>query len=246
MFDVLKLANITIQENPLPNIIVDTGISSDAIQKAGALINTIMTDGNNSDISDIINYIGLQNVKDKYIVPLGITSEYSNFKVITAKIPLNKSLADISFGGFATNVIIPQSLIYNSILNSTFPLTYLYAEIKKDLHRPSNSSYDISSSLVRIAFFNKTNEIQLPNLTVPINMTFSNITLKSNQQPVCRFYNVSKGLYSTFGLQLVNFTTKNNSVVCSTSHLTDFAIFPENKIITSSKVYLRISKYFKD
>lgn len=240
--DLLMLTNITIKEDPLENLNLDMGISNTSLQKAGKIIDTLLSDNTIDskafqDISDIINYIGLQSVKCKYRQLSMFNTKFTKFNVSAIKTPSSDFVQTTHFTGNSSSIIIPSSAILEYLGNFTTPLVNVFAEIATDIHRPENATYNISSNILRVAILNGTEEIPVKNLSIPITFSFSNIS--TNNNPTCRFFNATKALYSKYGLSLLNYTS--GKVSCTTSHLSDFAIFIEVQISFSEKIYNRTS-----
>ena len=244
--ELLNLDNITIQENPITDLNIDTGITSDIILKAGKIVDVFLSkniaDNQTQDMSDLINYIGLQSIKNEFNATHGITNTFDNFKVIGVRIPYGSSFKGSDLEGSNTSINIPKDSFFNSYLNSSNQISLIYAEIYNDIHRLSNATYNNISEIVRLQIFNGTKELNLTNLSTPITISFNNIVYM--QSIACRFFNTSKNLYSKNGVQLGPYNSTGKQVTCLTSHLSDFAVFTNEPVISQSKFLMRISNFF--
>ena len=88
----------------------------------------------------------------------------------------------------------------------------------------SHIKTDLVSSIISINILSNGTELEISDLTSPIEFEVDISLMNSTMMGLCQFYNTQSSQFSSIGLESIKIS--NTRVKCRTVHLTDFAISP--------------------
>jgi len=228
--------NITVPSSLIDREDTDFGLNKNSLLNIANITSFIhentLTYSNRSsedakNISDIIHTIARAMVKDTLPGEESVNTVTSVFNIQSQKINMNNTQGlskNCPAAGFSVNSAKPISA---PGLNES-EHTLVFGQIKPDLFPTKNAS-SIKTEIIRFSFFNTSGkESEIKELVNPINLTFTNVSMKPNAKPSCSSYDYNTSSYVSRNLSVVklekNLTTNLWNITCSVTHLSDFAI----------------------